>query len=119
MHSAQINFKVKPEVKKKAAKLADQLGLSLSSLLNGYLHHFISSKSVYFSTANKSNNEEFSDYAIQSLAESEKETREGWVSPPFDNAEDSIAWLNNPKRKYVRDLHPEIYQTNRKSSAKN
>lgn len=49
-------------------------------------------------------NEEPSKYLKKALKVSAEELKNGWVSPPFDNVKDSIAWLNDPKRKYVRDL---------------
>jgi len=45
-----------------------------------------------------------SDYLIRELRESEEEIKAGWVSPEFKNAKDAIAWLENPNRKYLRDL---------------
>ena len=45
-----INIKTEPEVKESAQKLAAELGLSLSAVINGYLNQFIRNRSVYFST---------------------------------------------------------------------
>ena len=46
------------------------------------------------------NNEEPSDWLINELKESEKDRKKGHTSPAFDNAEDAIAWLNDPNAKY-------------------
>jgi addiction module RelB/DinJ family antitoxin len=45
-----INIKADQEVKTKAKKIAQELGLSLSAVINAYLKQFIRNKSVYFST---------------------------------------------------------------------
>ena len=44
-----INIKTEQEVKNKAQKLAGQLGLSLSAIINAYLKQFVRNKAVNFS----------------------------------------------------------------------
>lgn len=44
-----INIKADNVVKVKAKKIAEDLGLSLSAVINAYLKQFIRNKSVYFS----------------------------------------------------------------------
>ncbi len=44
-----INIKTKKEVKEGAQKIASDLGLSLSAVINAYLRQFIRNKAVYFS----------------------------------------------------------------------
>ena len=44
-----INIKADNDVKIKAKKIAENLGLSLSAVINAYLKQFIRNKSVYFS----------------------------------------------------------------------
>lgn len=44
-----INIKADQEVKTKAKKIAGDLGLSLSAIINAYLKQFIRNKNVYFS----------------------------------------------------------------------
>lgn len=46
-----INIKADSNVKIKAKKIADDLGLSLSAVINAYLKQFIRNKAVYFSAA--------------------------------------------------------------------
>ncbi|MBU0974984.1 type II toxin-antitoxin system RelB/DinJ family antitoxin [Patescibacteria group bacterium] len=48
-----INVKADKETKEKAKKIAQELGLSLSAVVNAYLKQFVKNKSIYFS-ANKS-----------------------------------------------------------------
>lgn len=99
MNTAVVNVKVNPKVKKDAQKVAERLGLSLSSLINGYLRHLIKTETVTFSLK-----EEPSEYMIQALKESKADIKAGRVSPTFTNAKDAIAWLNNPKKKYANQL---------------
>lgn len=100
MNSAVINIKVNPKTKKEAQKIAENLGFSLSSVLNAYLKDFVRTKRVSFAM----NEEEPSDWLIRELKEAEKNRKEGFVSPGFDNADDAIAWLDDPNRKYVNEL---------------
>lgn len=88
MNTAVINIKTNPQTKAKAQALAKELGLSLSALLNGFLHQFIKTKKVTFDTS-----EEPSDYLIHAMKSAEKNRKSGKSSPVFDNAEDAIAWL--------------------------
>ena len=96
MRTEIINIKTDQATKKKARKLARDLGFSLSTLMNAYLKQFITTKSVTFSAAA----EEPSDWLINELKLAEQEEKEGWVSPGFDNTKGMMAWLNNPKRRY-------------------
>ncbi|KKR31595.1 MAG: Addiction module antitoxin, RelB/DinJ family [Candidatus Gottesmanbacteria bacterium GW2011_GWA2_41_12] len=100
MNTAVINVKVDPRIKKKAQKVASELGFSLSSLINAYLRDIIRTKTVNFSAAD----ENPSDYLIKSLKEAEKDIKAGRVSPRFDNANDATKWLNNPKKKYANQV---------------
>lgn len=45
-----INIKADKEVKKSAQKVAGELGLSLSAIINAYLKQFVRNKEVYFSS---------------------------------------------------------------------
>jgi DNA-damage-inducible protein J len=99
MNTAVINIKTNPEVKEQAQRIASELGFSLSSLLNGYMRHLIKTKTVYFSAKS----EEPSEYLIEVLKESEADRKAGRVSPSFDKVNDAIAWLKNPKKKYLNE----------------
>lgn len=108
MNTAVVNVKINPAVKKEAQKVAGEMGLSLSAVINGFLRHFVKTREISFSAA-----EEPSNYLIESLKEAEQDIKKGRVSPTFNNARDAIAWLNNPKRKYVNQLRQKVYQTTR------
>lgn len=96
MNTAVINIKTNPQIKAKAQKVAEELGFSLSSLINGYLRHLVKTKTVHFNTS-----EEPTQYLIQAIKESEKDIKAGRVSPTFNNIEDEFKWLNDPNARYV------------------
>ena len=104
MNTAVVNVKVDPNTKKEAQKVAQDLGLSMSALINAFLKNLIRTKGINFSTST----EEPSTYMIRALKEAENDIKKGQVSPAFDNASDAINWLNNPKRKYVNQLRQKV-----------
>ena len=88
MNTAVINIKINPQVKKDAQKVAGKLGLSLSSLINGYLRQLIKTKTVTFSLR-----EEPSEYMIQALKESRKDIKAGRVIS-FKKHNDALDYLD-------------------------
>ena len=48
-----INIKADKEVKEEAVKLAERIGLPLSTVINAFLKKFISDQSVTFNVSNK------------------------------------------------------------------
>ncbi|EKD85343.1 MAG: hypothetical protein ACD_38C00038G0007 [uncultured bacterium] len=88
MNTAVINIKINPQVKKDAQKVAGKLGLSLSSLINGYLRQLIKTKTVTFSLR-----EEPSEYMIQALKESRKDIKAGRVIS-FKKPNDALDYLD-------------------------
>jgi len=96
MNTAVINIKTDPKIKKQAQKKANDLGLSLSSVINVYLRKFLTAKQVEFSDVRL----EPTEYTKRMIKQAEKDEKEGYVSPSFSTAEESIAWLNDPHRKY-------------------
>ena len=106
MNTAIVNAKVNPKIKKQAQKIAGEIGVSLSDVINGKLREFIEEKTITFRKP-----EIPSDYLIKSLKESKEDIKAGRISPHFDNAKDAIAWLENPKRKYVYQIRKKVHQT--------
>ncbi|MDP3741325.1 MAG: hypothetical protein Q8R08_03300 [bacterium] len=96
MKTEIINFKTDLDTKRRAQKTARDLGLSLSTLLNAYLKQFVKTKTVTLGAGG----EKPSEWLINELKQAEKDEKEGWISPAFDNVEDSIAWLKDPSRRY-------------------
>jgi len=88
MNTAVINIKTNSQVKAKAQKVAEELGFSLSSLINGYLRHLVKTKTVHFNTSEKP-----TEYLIQALKESEKDIKARRIIS-FKNFEDETAYLD-------------------------
>jgi addiction module RelB/DinJ family antitoxin len=99
MSTTIVNIKTDPKLKQEAQELASKLGLSLSSVLNEYLKRFVQDRTITFSE-----DEEPSDYLIRSIKQAEEDIKKGDVSPSFDSAEDAIAWLDDPDRKYENQI---------------
>ncbi|HUW21788.1 MAG TPA: type II toxin-antitoxin system RelB/DinJ family antitoxin [Candidatus Bathyarchaeia archaeon] len=94
-----INIRTDTEIKNQARAVAEKLGLSLSAIINAYLRQLIRTKSVSFNL-----NEEPTDYLLQTLKNSKKDIKVGFISPALDKADEAIKWLNNPNRKYANQL---------------
>lgn len=91
MSKTSINIKVDREVKKKAQKLAQDLGIPLSTIINAYLNQFVRTKEVYFYTGRK-----LKPNVKKRLDRLSKEAKEGKnTSPTFDSAKDAINYLNS------------------------
>lgn len=88
MNSAVINIKVKPEVKKAAQKRAEELGMSLSAVINGFLNHMIKTKTVVFSTS-----EEPTQYLLDALKESREDIKSGKVVS-FKSLDEEMDYLD-------------------------
>ena len=87
MNDAVINIKVNSDIKRKAQKVAGEVGVSVSSLLNAYLRQLVNTQRISFSL------EEPSDYLVASLADATRDIKSNRVSPAFDNAKDAINYL--------------------------
>ncbi len=89
MDTAVINIRVDPNVKTQFQKVADELGLGVSSLLNALMRQVIRTKRVELEVRPEIPNA----YMIKMLKESEEDIKNGRVSPSFDNADEAVAWL--------------------------
>lgn len=69
---AVINLKTDPELKKKAAKTANKLGISISAVLNNELRRFTTEQSVVFDIPEAPNKQ-----TARILSESKKEIDSG------------------------------------------
>lgn len=67
-----INLKTSPELKEKAAKVAERLGISVSAILNNELRRFAAEESVVFITPEMPNAK-----TRKSLADSRREIAKG------------------------------------------
>ena len=57
MNTASILIKTDLQVKVKAQKTAEKMGLSLTSVINRYLKHFITAETITFSTSDETPNQ--------------------------------------------------------------
>ena len=85
-----ISVKVDPVIKKEAKHTADELGLSLSAVLKGFLKQFIRTKTVTFSARDE---EIPNEYFKRTLAKARKNWKDGKGSPIFRTGEEAVAWL--------------------------
>jgi len=88
MYTAVINIKTEEETKREAQKLASEIGVSLSALINAYLKHLVRTKKVQLSL-----DEEPSPYLVKILKRAEKNLEEGKGSPVFRSGEEAVKWL--------------------------
>lgn len=89
MNTAVVNVKVDVNVKKEARKVAGELGLSLSALINGFLKQLIRNKTVTFSTLK----EEPSEYFLEALRQSKKDIKAGRVTS-FASSDEEFRYLD-------------------------
>ena len=93
MAKTLINIKADKEVKEKEQKIAHDLGMPLSTVINAYLRQFIRTKEVHFSMER-----ELKPAAKRRLDRLEKEAREGKnLSPAFSTAEEMDVYLDSLK----------------------
>ena len=90
MNDAVITLKTDFELKQRAMKLADELGFSLSAIINAYLKSFLRTKTVNFTTLDESKP---TKYMIDSLKESRADIKAGRVVS-FNTSEEEIEYLN-------------------------
>lgn len=90
MNTAAIYIRTQPEVKAEAQKIAKNLGLSLSSLMDAWLRQFAKTKRVTFSAKE----EKPSKYLIESLKKSEEDIKAGRVIS-FDSGEEAIKYFKS------------------------
>lgn len=100
MKTAVINFKTTPEKKRKAMENCKKAGIPLSYVLDKRLSEIADAKQVTVDF----DAEEPSDMLIEDLRQSEEDRKAGRTSPTFNNANDAIAWLDDPDAKYANQV---------------
>ncbi len=94
MAKTLINIKADADVKEKAQKVARELGMPLSTIINAYLGQLIRTKEVYFALEG-----ELRPSAKKRLDRLMKEAREGKnVSHSFSTRKEMDAYLDSLKR---------------------
>lgn len=86
-----LNVKTDPDLKKQAQQLADELGLPLSTVVNGYLREFTRNREITFSNA-----ERMSPWLERIIGdfEAERKRRRG-VSPAFGSSAQAMEYLKS------------------------
>lgn len=88
-----INIKTDKIVKDSAKKLAADLGLPLSTLINSYLKQFVRTREAHFSMAPRMTPE-----LEAIIAEAERDLAQGKnISPAFSSMQDAIRYLHSEK----------------------
>ncbi len=86
-----INIKADREVKERAKRVAQELGLPLSTIINAYLRQFIRNKEVHFFIEG-----ELKPSVKRRLDRLHKDVKEGKnLSPVFHSAEEAIRYLKS------------------------
>ena len=88
-----IHIKTDPEVKENVQKIAQELGLSLSDVVNASLRNFIRTREVIFSDIPRMTPE--FEKLLGPIEEDIKNNRN--LSSSFDNAEDMDKYLDSIK----------------------
>lgn len=84
-----IHIKADKEVKENAAKVAHELGLNLSDVINASLRNFIRTREIIFSDTPQMTPE--LEKLLDKVEEDIKHNRN--LSPRFTSVEESIDWL--------------------------
>ena len=87
MNTAVIITKTEPDIKEKAQKIARELGISLSSLINAYLKQVVRTKRVEYYL------EEPSEYLKRVIKKAEGDYKKGRASGVFKSGEEAVKWL--------------------------
>lgn len=86
-----INIKTDKEVKENAQKVAEELGLTLSAVVNASLKQFVRTREVYFSALPKMTLD-LEKLVYQTRQDYEKEKN---ISPVFISAKDALDYLHS------------------------
>lgn len=85
-----LNVKVDKELKDEARKVAAELGVPLSVLVNSYLRQVVRDQEAVFSLKER----KATPYLEKLIKEAEAEYDDNEIVGPFDTAEEFIASLN-------------------------
>ena len=86
-----INIKADKEVKERAQRIAEELGLPLSTVINAYLKEFIRNREVKFSIEPQLNPE-----IERLLKQASKDYKQGKnISPAFSDPDKMLSYLRS------------------------
>lgn len=86
-----INVKTEKEVKKEAQKVAQELGFSLSAIINAQLRQLIKEKETYFSVTPRMTL--YLEKIVKQAKEDYKNRKN--ISPIFSSAKESLDYLHS------------------------
>jgi addiction module RelB/DinJ family antitoxin len=89
MNTASILVKTDPKIKEQAQQTAQEMGISLTSVINRYLKHFIQTKSITITAEDETPNQ----YLIDSLKQSEEDIKAGRVIS-FESGKAALDYLD-------------------------
>jgi len=89
MNSTAIYIKTEAGTKEKAQKVAKELGLSLSAVVNVLLKQFIKTKTVTFSVNDEIPNKK----TLAIMKQAEENYKKGNTSPIFSSPEEEFKWF--------------------------
>lgn len=89
LKTAPINIRTEPRVKKEAQRIAEALGLNLSSVLDAYLRQFIRTKEVHFQLRIERPSKEH----LKTIRASEEEYKKGDVYK-FSDHRDALSFID-------------------------
>jgi len=95
MNTTVINFKTDKIVKKRAQKIAGEMGLNLSDIMNVCLRDFVKRRELNISLENPN------EKTLKRIKVAINEVKKGKVSPSFDDVDEAIKWLDNEGEKYA------------------
>ncbi len=89
MKTAVLNIKIDPKVKKEAQKVADELGFTLSAIINASLRNLARTKSISYSLL------EPSEYLKKAIRSADADYAKGKSIGPFCDAKSMIKSLRS------------------------
>lgn len=95
MNTTVINFKTDKIVKKRAQKIAGEMGLNLSDVMNVCLRDFVKRRELNISLENPN------EKTLKRIKVAINEVKKGKVSPSFNDVDEAIKWLDNEGEKYA------------------
>lgn len=91
-----INIKADKDIKEEAFKVAKEMGLPLSTIVNAFLKQFIRDRQVTFEAPLVPTKK-----LAKILEQADKDIKAGKnLSPGFTSTEEMIAWLNKKDKKW-------------------
>jgi len=86
-----LHTKIDKDVKENAQKLAQEMGLPLSTIINSQLREFVRS-----GTFSVSLEPQIREDVWKEILQTSRDAREGInTSPAFDNVDDALEWLDS------------------------